>query len=153
MNKMNNQDQLSPRLAGLKKENPFKDTAGYFDDFPARMQHRIELEKRSATVRKTRVIDILKPVLGLAASFAALFLLVYWPVKSLNERITVKNITVPTEHYLPDDLINFFEKIDEQTFYVLLEEEAEAFSPETESLVAYLAANFSDYDVFLETQQ
>lgn len=148
-----NEDQLPPRLAGLKKDNPFRTPAGYFDDFPARLQHRMELEKSRASAGKTRVIDILKPVLGLAASFAAVFMLVYWPVKNLNERQSAKIQTVPSGVLLPDELISIMEKIDEQTFYVLLEEEPEVFSPDTEHLVAYLAASYSDYDVFLETQQ
>lgn len=152
MNTMN-KDQLPPRLAGLKREIPFRTPAGYFDDFPARMQYRLAMEKNQKSAGKTRVIDILKPLLGLAAGFAAVFLLVYWPVKNLNERQTARTQSLPAESIVPGELISIMEKIDEQTFYVLLEEEPEVFLPETEHLVAYLAASYSDYDVFLETQQ
>lgn len=152
MNKMNNQDLISPRLASLKKENPYRVPSGYFDDFPARMKHRIEMEEAGESRKKSRFIDLVKPILGLAAAFAAIFMIVYWPVNTLNNRQTVKIETQPSVQSIAVEMISLFEHIDEQTFYALLEKEAESYVPENDLLVAYLAANYSDYDVFLETQ-
>lgn len=149
---MNNHDNISPKLASLKRDLPFRTPRGYFDDFPARMQHRLEIEKQSATKSKTRIIDLIKPALGLAAGFAAVFFLVYWPVKVLNQNQISENPRSVTELFLPDELINLFERMDEQTFYALLEDEPEVYTMETETLAAYLAASYSDYDVFIETQ-
>jgi hypothetical protein len=152
MNKMKNQDQISAKLAGLKKENPFRAPSGYFDDFPARMQHRLELEKAGEEKQKIRFITMVKPILGLAAAFAAVFIMVYWPVSTINNRQTAKMESAPAEHSVANDLISLFEHIDEHTFYALLEKETDSYLPENDQLVAYLADNFSDYDVFLETQ-
>jgi hypothetical protein len=148
---MNNKDHISPKLEGLKKELPFRVPAHYFDDFPARMQHRLEMEKQSETKPKTRVIDLIKPALSLAAGFAAVFILVYLPVKTLNNRQTAENNS-RSEQVTSIDFINLFENIDEQTFYALLRNEPEGDALGAESLIAYLTDSFSDYDVFMETQ-
>ena len=153
MYNMNNKDHISPKLEGLKKELPFRVPAHYFDDFPARMQHRLEMEKQSETKPKTRVIDLIKPALSLAAGFAAVFVLVYLPVKTIHNRQTAENNTSPFEQVISYDFTNLFENIDEQTFYALLENEPDADALGAESLIAYLADSFSDYDVFMETQK
>jgi hypothetical protein len=150
---MNNQDHISPKLSGLKKEPPFKVPAGYFDDFPARMQQRLNQEKQQLSKSKPRVIDFLKPALGLAAGFAAVFLLVYWPVKTLTDRQTAQIHEQRTEEVYFNDFTSLLESLDDETFFSLLEKDPEDDIIETESLVAYLASNFSDYDVFIETQK
>ena len=150
---MNNQDNISPRLAGLKKEPPFKVPAGYFDDFPARMQQRLNLEKQKMAPPKTRMLDLLRPVIGLAAGFAAVFLMVYWPVKTLTNRQTAEISLQKTEQVSTTDFTSLFEALDDETFFSLLENEGEDELMETESLVAYLASHYSDYDVFMETQK
>jgi hypothetical protein len=149
---MNNRDNISPKLAGLKKELPFKVPQKYFDDFPARMQHRLEQEKQASSKTKTRVIDFIKPALSLAAGFAAIFILVYWPVKTLNNQQSASNTTTRIEQVVSDDFINLFEMFDEETFYALLEKEPNGDYLETETLVAYLADNYSEYDIFMETK-
>jgi hypothetical protein len=149
---MNNRDNISPKLAGLKKELPFKVPQKYFDDFPARMQHRLEQEKQASSKTKTRVIDFIKPTLSLAAGFAAIFILVYWPVKTLNNQQSASNTTTRIEQVVSDDFINLFEMFDEETFYALLEKEPNGDYLETETLVAYLADNYSEYDIFMETK-
>jgi hypothetical protein len=149
---MNNRDNISPKLAGLKKELPFKVPQKYFDDFPARMQHRLEQEKQASSKTKPRVIDFIKPALSLAAGFAAIFILVYWPVKTLNNRQSASNNTNRIEQVVSDDFINLFEMFDEETFYVLLEKEPNGDYLETETLIAYLADNYSEYDIFMETK-
>ncbi len=153
MYNMNNDGHISPKLAGLKKELPFRVPAHYFDDFPARMQHRLEMEKQSGTKPKTRVIDLIKPALSLAAGFAAVFVLVYWPVKTYNNRQIAENNASQFEQVISYDFENLFENIDEHTFFALLENEPGGDTFEAESLIAYLADSFSDYDVFMETQK
>lgn len=149
---MNNRDNISPKLAGLKKDIPFRVPQKYFDDFPARMKHRLEQEKQVSSKTKPRVIDFIKPALSLAAGFAAIFILVYWPVKTINNKQNASNNTDRIEQVVSDDFINLFEMFDEETFYVLLEKEPNGDYLETETLVAYLADNYSEYDIFIETK-
>lgn len=148
---MKNQDNISPKLTDLKKDLPFKVPKKYFDDFPVRMQHRLEQEKQDSTKIKTRLIDFIKPALSLAAGFAAIFILVYWPVKTINNRQSASN-TIGVEQIVSDDFINLSEMLDEETFYVLLEKEPNGDYLEMEALVTYLADNYSEYDIFMETK-
>lgn len=148
---MNNRDNISPKLANLKKDLPFKVPQKYFDDFPARMQYRLEQEKQAQSKSKTRIIDFIKPALSLAAGFAAIFILVYWPIKTINNKQSVSNTTNFIEHVVSDDYTNLFEMFDEETFYALLEKEPNGQYLETETLVAYLTKNFSEYDILMET--
>ena len=148
---MNNRDNISPKLEGLKKDIPFKVPHKYFDDFPARIQQRLEQEKQASSNTKSRIINLLKPALSLAAGFAAIFILVYWPVKTINNRQNASN-TIGVEQVASDEFINLFEMFDEETFYTLLEKEPNGDYLEMETLVTYLADNFSEYDIFMETK-
>lgn len=150
-NKMDNQDYKSSKLDGLKKDLPFRVPKGYFDDFPARMQQRIELEKQPAK-SSTKVIELLKPMIGLAAAFAALILLVYFPVKTYTNRQIAKESSNRIENIVSDDFINLTENFDDVTFYTLLENENGNDVIETETLVSYLSMNLSEYDIIMETQ-
>ena len=148
---MKNQDNIPPKLTGLRKDIPFKVPNKYFDDFPARIQQSLEQEKQASSNTKSRIINLLKPALSLAAGFAAIFILVYWPVKTINNRQNASN-TIGVEQVASDEFINLFEMFDEETFYTLLEKEPNGDYLEMETLVTYLADNFSEYDIFMETK-
>jgi hypothetical protein len=148
---MKNQDNIPPKLTGLRKDLPFKVPNKYFDDFPARIQQTLEQEKQASSNTKSRIINLLKPALSLAAGFAAIFILVYWPVKTINNRQNASN-TIGVEQVASDEFINLFEMFDEETFYALLEKEPNGDYLEMETLVTYLADNFSEYDIFMETK-
>ncbi len=147
---MNKRDYISPKLEALKKDYPFRAPQHYFDDFPAKIQQRIQKEKQPSSKSSTRVIDFIKPALGLAAGFAAIFILVYWPVKTLNNRQPeLTNLQI--EQIISDDYINLLEQFDEETFITLLEKQPNGDYTETESLVAYLATNYNEYDIYMES--
>ncbi len=137
---------IAPELSKLKKENPFGTPKNYFDDFSARLHTELEKEKAAPAEPKSRLIQFLKPALGLAASFALIFLLVYVPLKTF----IPSEVTQVAESSESSDseLLNIIEKLDENSFFTLLEEseEKEAFSDE--DLIAYVSSNFSDYEIF-----
>lgn len=54
-------DKIAPKLSGMKKENPFKAPDNYFDDFPTKMQEKIN----ETAVEKRGFLAILKPQLAL----------------------------------------------------------------------------------------
>ena len=140
---------ISPKLSRLKKEVPFKVPDNYFDDFSARLQMKLEAEKKNVVTPKNRIVQFLKPALGLAASFALIFMLVYWPLKSFTPSQEATNdlqIEMPDSEYL-----NIVEGMDDNSFYALLEESAESVDLNDEELLSYVSANVSDYDIYLET--
>ena len=137
---------IAPELSKLKKETPFCTPDQYFDDFSARLQMQIQAEKRAVAPRKTRFIQIFKPALGLAASFALIFLLVYVPLKTF---MPVQTNTV-AETTDPEDMsiMNVLEHLDESSFLSLLNESENTSVFSDEDLSLYVSANFNDYEIF-----
>lgn len=145
--------KIAPELSKIKKENPFGTPDNYFDDFSARLQMRMEAEKQATVPRKIRFADILKPALGLAASFAIIFMLVYVPLKTFmpSERTEVAEVT---DEYDESGILNYIENIDESSFVSLLNEDENEEAFTDDDLTLYVSANFSDYEIYekLENQ-
>lgn len=148
MGKMNELKNNAPELSKLKKEHPFRTPDNYFDDFSARLQMKLEAEKSAAVPRKIKFIQILKPALGLAASFALIFMLVYVPLKTfIPERVT--DIAQNTEETDADwGILNYIESIDESSFVALLNESESNDDFTDDELTLYVSANFSDYELY-----
>lgn len=137
-------------IPGAPRELPFRVPRHYFDDFPARMQATLERETATEPAKKLRLADYLKPVIGLAAAFAAVFLIVYWPT-----RLITKDQPLATHNTHTDEekIINLVEHVDDHTFLNLLEGNAKNESPDDELLETYLAANYSDLEIFMEINE
>ena len=143
----------TPELSKLKKENPFRVPENYFDNFSARLQMKIEAEKKVVQAPKNRIIQFLKPAISMAASFALIFMLVYWPLKTFLPNHVAENNSIKIEITDEDSqYLTFLEGIDENSFYALLDEPATTEIEFTdEELLTYLSTNFSDYELYLET--
>ncbi|WP_372934557.1 hypothetical protein [Mariniphaga sediminis] len=148
--------KIAPKLSKLKKEQPFGVPEKYFDDFSARLQHRLETEKQVPPQNQSSIIRFLKPALGLAASFALVFMLVYWPLKSFLPNYLAKTNTIETINE-EDTYLIFVEKMDENSFFNLLqepgtEEETIEGNFNDEELLSYLSVNVSDYEIYMQTE-
>ncbi|MCL1821585.1 MAG: hypothetical protein FWG22_02050 [Prolixibacteraceae bacterium] len=148
-------DQIPKRLVEMKGKLPFKVPQNYFDDFPVRMQLRLEaegVEFQKKQPGKIKALNIIKPVLGLVAGFAAAFVLVYWPVKNISQDYQKENVEIAQESN--DLIMNIIEWMDANTFYAILENGNNEDEPVNDDvLIEYLAMNYSDYDIYLETQK
>lgn len=143
--------KIAPKLSKIKKENSFRTPDNYFDDLSARLQTRIEAEKRVLPDKENKIIRLLKPVIGLAASFALVVLLVYTPIKKFmnNEIAEIIN----NETAISDEIyVSMVESIDEEAFYGLLEVEETVDDFSDEELFNYLSANVTDYEIYMEIE-
>lgn len=147
---MNDLNNKKPELSKIKREYPFRVPDNYFDDFSARLQIKLEAEKKASPKRKNRIIQFLKPAIGLAASFALIFMLVYWPLKSHLPNTIATNTNTKPEFY-EDDYLSLVEGIDENSFYALLNEPATSVEFSDEDLMNYVSSNISEYEIYLET--
>ena len=141
--------KIAPKLSEIKKENPFGVPPHYFDDFSARLQMKIEAEKTVLPSPKNRIIQFLKPALSLAACFALVFLLVYFPLKTYKNGQLANNASQNSE-LTNDDYLSIVEGMDENSFYALLSEPVINNDYSDDELVAYLSSNVSDYDIYME---
>jgi hypothetical protein len=142
-------EDIPDGLQGVGKELPFRVPGHYFDDFPARLQSRLETERHPVMNRRITFIQYVKPVLGLAAAFAAVFLLVYWPARLVTRQDALAQNNPSSD---ADKIINLVEQVDDHTFFNLLENETPEEKIEGQELETFIAANFSDYDIYVETQ-
>ncbi|RIJ45883.1 hypothetical protein D1614_21485 [Maribellus luteus] len=134
------------KLSEIKKENPFGTPEQYFDDFSARLHTRMAAEAQSSAPQKPRIFQLLKPALGLAASFAVVVMLVYVPLrlfmpKELNQ---VAQVTDTSDA----GFLNIIEKIDEESFVALLNDTESEDDFTNDELALYVSANFSDYELY-----
>lgn len=144
---------IAPQLSEIKKENPFRAPENYFDDFSARLNAKIEAEKESETpVKSGRIIRFLKPALGLAASFALIFMLVYWPLNKFSPKNELaSSSTTPSESLTETEYAMMVGSLDENSFYELIETPAEQVEFSDEELLNYVTANTSEYEIFVES--
>jgi hypothetical protein len=154
---MNKFKKIAPETSEIKKELPFRVPEHYFDDFSARLHSRLKTESHAIPQQRNRFVRYLKPALGLAASFALVFMLVYWPVKEfLPDYLAKSNVIIETaaedDHYF-----SYLERMDENSFFALIADpfndgEEEDESLDDDELMNYLSANINDYELFAQTQ-
>lgn len=148
MGNMNKFRKEQPELSQIKKENPFGTPKNYFDDFPARLQVRLEEEQMVAPSRKPRIIQFIKPAIGLAASFVLVALLVYWPVK-----LYLTNNNLQSDLYEEEFSSMVIETIDDDSFYALLDNSENGIEFSDEDLLSYVSTNISEYEIYTETEK
>jgi len=143
-------EKIAPELSKIKKENPFRVPEDYFDNFSARLQVKLEAEENAVPVKKNNIIRYLKPALGLAAGFALVFSLAYWPLKTLTPDQTVEN---NVQEINVNDMLfaSAVEGIDESSFYELLEKPAGTGQLSNEDLASYVNTNVSEYEIYTQS--
>ena len=143
-------EKIAPELSKIKKENPFRVPDNYFDDFSARLQAKLDAEEIDVPVRKNNIIRYLKPAIGLAAGFALVFSLAYWPLKTLTPNKTAGN---DSRELNAGDLLfaSAVEGIDENSFYELLEKPSATENLSIEELASYVNTNVSEYELYTQT--
>lgn len=143
-------ENIAPELSKIKKENPFKVPDNYFDDFSARLQMKLDAEKEDVPKQRNKIIQILKPALSIAAGFALLFTLAYWPLKLITPDQQANNTVIETD--LNEILFaNMVEGIDQNSFYALLDEPNNSAQLSNEDLAVIVNSNSSEYDIYSET--
>ena len=143
-------ENIAPELSKLKKENPFKVPEHYFDDFSARLQMKLDAEKMGVPKKQIKIIQFLKPAIGLAAGFALIFTLSYWPLRILTPDQQANNTIFETDF---NEMLyaNMAEGIDQSSFYALLDEPNNSTQLSNEDLAIIVNSNSSEYDIYSAT--
>ncbi|MDD4107962.1 MAG: hypothetical protein PHH93_04500 [Prolixibacteraceae bacterium] len=152
---MNELEKIAPRLSKMKKDLPCKVPDNYFDDFSSRLQKKIEQENTTYSIHKSRIIKFIKPAIGIAASIAVAALIIYSTLKFLPPENQTNSIA---SNYIPlteeDGIMELIEKIDETSFFSLLNESLPGEAAEEEiieeEILSYICTNISEYEIFLD---
>ena len=143
-------EEIPEGLREVGKELPFRVPDHYFDDFQARLQIQLDKEQAFAGNQRSLYVRYLKPALGLAAAFAAVFLLVFVPVRLVTRPEALVQNNLSSEE---DRIINLVEQVDDHTFFSLLEDDIKDEVVEGQELEVFIASNYSDFDIYLETKK
>ena len=141
---------IAPELSKIKKENPFRVPENYFDDFSARLQMKLDAEKMGVPKKQNNIVQFLRPAISIAAGFALLFTLAYWPLKLITPGQQANNATIEID--INEMLYaNMVEGIDQNSFYALLDEHNDPAQLSDEDLAILVNSNSSEYDIYSET--
>ncbi len=98
---MDKNDDILEILKELKDDSPYKVPEGYFDSLPERIRGHI---RQNSLSQKTRIIQILKPWMGLAAGFLFIITLYF---TLFPEKTNIKTATNSSYLYeIYDDVID-----------------------------------------------
>lgn len=148
---MDELEKIAPELSKIKKENPFRVPENYFDDFSARLQVRLEAEKSGVSKNQSRIIQFLKPALGLAAGFVLIIMLAYWPLTKFTANQQANNSIETETDFIDMVYATMVEGIDVNSFYALLDEPNGKVQFSDDDLAIYVNNNSSEYDIYSET--
>ncbi|MDP2113284.1 MAG: hypothetical protein Q8K69_04430 [Bacteroidota bacterium] len=153
---MYEEENIEPEFLKRQKKNPFRTPDHYFDSIEDRVMGAIEYEAKNKTTSKSgKIIQLLKPVLGLAASFAIVYLLAYYPIKYFSPSSLVKSeITDSSSFDNMDAYALNFSLFDENSlFNTILGDETSALSEiKSDELLAYLSTDMNDLEIYSEIQ-
>ncbi len=124
-------------------KNPFKAPEGYFDGFTERIMERVDSEDASySNEPNLGIMRYLRPALIMAASFAAIFLIVFVPVKIIGPKTSSGYTSVNNENIL----LNYLQ-INERTIIEAFEFDTIQNDYNNAVVEEYLMASISEYDL------
>ena len=146
---MKDLENTASDLSGIKKENPFRVPDNYFDDFSARLQKRIYAEKTAVHTQKNSIVRYLKPVIGIAAGLTLIISLTIWQNKKQSDLQAASGLNGENQEDLL--LAGWVERVDENSFYNLIDKSKVSSQLNDDDLVNYVNINSSDYEIYTET--
>jgi len=145
------------------RENPFGVPKGYFDSFESRLEKRMKEESLDNEIKfdinkkplSGKIIKLIKPALGIAASLIFVLLLVHYSLKD-NSLVNI------SEQYENNIEMNYEEElmaqstdIDEKTFFDIIITSEDTTSSllnidDPEKVITILSDELNDYDLYAE---
>ncbi len=150
---MYEEENTEPEFLKRNKTNPFRTPDHYFDSIEDRVMGNIADQSQKKTSSANKVIRLLKPVLGLAASFALVALLVYYPINHLLLKNTVTSVTADSAS---SDILNSYSfiltSIDENSLVntIFSDETNSSTAINQDEVLAYLSSGLNDVEIYSE---
>lgn len=146
---MDKQDKnIEPEFMKRPAVNPFRTPEGYFDSLEDRIMGKIQVAE---TPKKTnKIIRLVKPAIGIAASLLLAFFLINKP----DTRINNANLLANQSTVLGNDSAFNFSQIDESTVInaIFAEEQDSIGKLNQDEMLAYLSAGLNEIEIYAEIQ-
>lgn len=150
---MNERKNIGNEWQNQRSKPPFKVPDGYFDTLEDQIEAKIA-DERTSVSPKGKLIRMMKPMLAMAASFALIFMLVYYPLSVFLPHYMAKNADMPmdTTTVTEDDLaISYFTGLT-NSYYDLfnIEEVTPKVEVNEQELLDYLAFEMNEAEIYAE---
>lgn len=151
---MYEEENIEPDFLKRPKTNPFRTPDYYFESLEDRIMGNIE-DKAKKKSSPARLIQFLKPALGLAASFTLVYLLVYYPINTFLLKPTAETTIADT---ITSDLLTNYSinlaSIDENSLInaIFSDETNNLAETNPDELLAYLSTGLNDVEIYTEIQ-
>lgn len=136
------------KLGGNPQEQHFEVPKNYFEKLEQQTMIEVnELENPT----KRGIWQMLKPAMGLAASFIVVGLLVYVPMKLYMPSIMDKYYTVESQSVMNGDSTRIYADLDAINFFAIdedaIELESDQIEESNEDVLNYLVAELDEYEI------
>lgn len=151
---MHEEEYIEPDFLKRQKTNPFKTPDYYFESLEDRIMGNIEYQHKKKS-SSFKIIQFMKPALGLAASFTLVYLLVYYPINTFLLKDNTKTAVSTTA---PADLLNDYSinltSIDENSLVdaIFSDETNNIAETNPDEFLAYLSSGLNDVEIYSEIQ-
>jgi hypothetical protein len=151
---MYEEENIESEFLKRHKTNPFRTPDHYFDTIEDRIMRGIE-QPMITKAKSGRIIRFLKPALGLAASLSIVYLLVNY---SMNSPIVNTGTKTETAVSSPSDLLDNYTlnltSIDDNTLAsaIFSDETSNIAATNPDEILAFLASNLNDVEIYSEIQ-
>ncbi len=143
-------DDILKHTNGKQAEHPFKVPQGYFETFEDRLEAQLQAAEEQKSPRQT-IVRILKPVLGLAASFVLIMLLIKYPLQEITPMIGSEELSAQNDSgWFEDVLISSTTFMDDNSLLLNIDQNEDQTPAESEELINYLSTELNDYEIFAE---
>jgi len=154
---MYEEENIEPEFLKRPKMQPFRTPDHYFESIEDRVMGSIEFEAKKKTASGSRkIFQLLKPVLGLAASFTIVYMLAYYPFKYASQKTIVKSEiadTTTSQEEMDAYSLNL-SLIDENSLVNTLFGDQTVTTTEInpDEVLAYLSTEMTDLEIYSEMQ-
>jgi len=150
---MNEKKNIASEWQNQPSKPPFRVPDGYFDTLEDLIEARIADEEAPVS-SKGKLIRMMKPMLAMAASFALVFMLVYYPLSVFLPNYLAKNTntTIDTVTVADDDLVISYFAGFTHSYYELFSIEDETIEVEDneQEVLEYLAFEMNEAEIYAE---
>jgi hypothetical protein len=146
----NQEENIEPEFMKRRGTNPFRTPYGYFDSLEDRIMGKITVtEKKPKT--SGQIIRFIKPILGVAASIALVYVLVNNPA---TQRGITTNTSSAFTFSMNDDSAITFSMVDENTLVdaIFTEEKSPVSEINSDDILAYLSSGLNEVEIYTEIQ-
>jgi len=151
---MYEEENIEPEFLKRPRKSPFQTPDHYFDSIEDRVMGALDHEKKNKTT-SSKVFQLLKPALGLAASFTLVYMLAYYPIKYFSSKEIAKTETTDiTSHDTMDAYSLAVSLTDENSLVYAISDDDKTTLAEInpDEVLAYLSSDMNDVEIYSEIQ-